>query len=169
VGKLDAVVISGGEPLLHGDLPSLLERIRAKGFLIKLDTNGAFPEELNALIQQRCLDYVALDVKAPWSIYPELVGIPVDVTRVQESVSILLQSTVDYELRTTVVRPLLGDDEVQEIGRQVRGAKRLVLQRYRAPNHAITRVDELYPPRDDELMQLKAALTEIIPQVIVRT
>lgn len=169
VGKLDAVVITGGEPLIHDDLPSFMAQVKERGFLVKLDTNGYFPDRLAHVIQRGLLDYVAMDAKAPWSSYDHIVHVPVDMARLEESVSLICSSSLDYEFRVTVVYPLLTDNDILNIGRQLMGAKRLVLQKFRPVPHIDTGVEGLYPPTDQELILLKKKLEEIIPSVIVRS
>ncbi|WP_232766711.1 anaerobic ribonucleoside-triphosphate reductase activating protein [Geminisphaera colitermitum] len=103
-GKLDGVVISGGEPTLHPDLPDFIRRVRALGFLIKLDTNGSRPAVVRALIAEGLLDFVATDIKAPWPRYAEAAGLPsptFDTAALQETLALLRESGIEHQLRTT--------------------------------------------------------------------
>lgn len=112
-GVLDGVCITGGEPTLHADLPELLRSIRALGYAIKLDTNGANPSMLRRLIDEGLVDYVAMDVKNGPDHYAETVGIEgFSLAAIEESIRILLESKTDYELRTTVVLPLHSEDSI---------------------------------------------------------
>lgn len=100
---LDGVCISGGEPTLEEDLPSLLRAIKDLGFLVKLDTNGTLPERLRAILEQGFVDYVALDVKAPLDErYADIVGVSLAPETVRRSMELLAAWGGDYELRTTV-------------------------------------------------------------------
>ena len=104
-GLLDGVCVTGGEPLLRPDLPELLSQIKELGYPVKLDTNGGRPAQLRALAEAGLVDYVAMDVKNSPGRYGETAGVPgLDLAPFRESVSFLLQGTVDYEFRTTVVR-----------------------------------------------------------------
>ena len=104
-GLLDGVAITGGEPLLRQDLPDLLVRIRDLGYLVKIDTNGNHPARLKRILDEGLADYVAMDVKNSPQRYGETVGIPgFDMTRISESIGILLSSDTEYEFRTTVVK-----------------------------------------------------------------
>lgn len=110
-GRLDGVVVSGGEPTLHGDLAEFLERIKALGFLVKLDTNGSRPAVVRALLAARLVDFVAMDIKAPWPRYAEAAGVPVDTAALAETVELLRGSGVEHQLRTTRRPGLAAADE----------------------------------------------------------
>jgi pyruvate formate lyase activating enzyme len=135
-GQLDAVVISGGEPTLHADLPDVLQRIRALDFAIKLDTNGSHPAMLRALLQARQVDYVAMDVKAPWEKYDTLTGVRAPTAALQESVRLLAQSGLPYEFRTTMVATLLSEDDLTAICTQLPPGATHRVQPFRAA-HAL--------------------------------
>ena len=129
VGRLDGVAISGGEPLMDEGLPTLLRRIKGMGFLVKLDTNGNHPESLEGVMEDRLVDYVAMDVKnCPWK-YPLTVGIAeVDIWAIRRSAELLMGGGVEYEFRTTVVDELHDVEDFREIGEWIRGAKKYALQ-----------------------------------------
>lgn len=115
IGRLEAVVVSGGEPLVHDDLPVLLARMRALGYLVKLDTNGSFPDKLSAVVSAGLVDFIAMDIKAPLGRYGELAGVPVDIGAIRESIRIIRNSGVDYLFRTTMAEPLLDENDICEI------------------------------------------------------
>ena len=127
-GLLDGVCVTGGEPLLRPGLEALLEEIKALGFPIKLDTNGANPGMLKILLHDGILDYVAMDIKNSPQRYAEACGGVDILSEVQESVLLLQDSPTDYEFRTTVCKPLHTEKEMEEIGRWLKGAKRYFLQ-----------------------------------------
>ena len=130
-GILDGVAITGGEPLLQPDLPDFIQKIRALGFQIKLDTNGSFPGRLKTLVADGLVDYVAMDIKNSPIRYGETVGVKnFDLSPILESVEFLLSGTVDYEFRTTVVRELHSDEDFVRIGAWIGGAKRYFLQQF---------------------------------------
>ena len=130
-GLLDGVCVTGGEPLLRPELPELLAQIKELGYPVKLDTNGGRPEGLRALAEAGLVDYVAMDVKNCPARYGETAGVPgLDVTPFRESVSFLLQGTVDYEFRTTVVREFHDEDSFRAIGPWIAGARRYFLQHF---------------------------------------
>ena len=130
-GLLDGVCVTGGEPLLRPDLPELLSQIKELGYPVKLDTNGGRPARLRALAERGLVDYVAMDVKNSPGRYGETAGTPgLDLAPFRESVSFLLQGTVDYEFRTTVVREFHDADSFKAIGPWIAGAKRYFLQSF---------------------------------------
>lgn len=130
-GVLDGVCVSGGEPLLQPELPAFLRRIKALGFLVKLDTNGTFPGRLKELAEQELIDTVAMDLKSSPEHYAETVGVPdFDVSAVRESIAFLLEGSVDYEFRTTVVKGLHTGAILREAAKSIQGAKRYFLQQF---------------------------------------
>ncbi|MBN2538411.1 MAG: anaerobic ribonucleoside-triphosphate reductase activating protein, partial [Deltaproteobacteria bacterium] len=106
-GKLDAVNITGGEPTLQPDLIECIKIIRSMGYMVKIDTNGSFPEVLRKLIDDNLLDYIAMDVKAPPEKYGEVTGSSIAVDNIAESIHLIMDSGIDYEFRTTIVKSLL--------------------------------------------------------------
>ena len=129
-GRLDAVVITGGEPTLQSELIPFTIHLKAMGYLIKLDTNGALPDVLEDMLGRGLIDYLAMDIKAPLERYGEITKTKTDVERIRRSISLIMGSGVDYEFRTTAVRSLLGLQELEAIGRLIPGAKRFVLQKF---------------------------------------
>lgn len=116
-GILEGVCITGGEPTIHPELPGLLRAIRTLGYPIKLDTNGYRPQTLRGLLEEGLLDYVAMDLKNSPEGYADAVGLPApDMSRVGESIRLLLESAVDFELRTTVVSPIHDARRIREMG-----------------------------------------------------
>ncbi len=133
-GLLDGVCITGGEPMLQKDLPAFLKKIRKRGFLVKLDTNGSQPESLEKLLRARLLDFVALDVKASPKKYSRLVGVGKIAEKIKISKNLIQQSGVPYEFRTTLVREIHDREEFKEILEFVRGAEKFFLQNFE-PKH----------------------------------
>jgi len=131
-GFLDGVVISGGEPTLQPDLAHFLERIKDLGFLVKLDTNGTRPEVLEALLEARLVDYVAMDVKGPASKYGELAGVAVKIDTISRAIRLIIERAPDYEFRTTVA-PTLTVEDIELVAAWIAGAKRYILQRFVLP------------------------------------
>ena len=130
VGRLDGVVISGGEPTLQPDLADFCAQVQEMGFLVKLDTNGYRPDVLAALIDAGVVDYVAMDVKAPLGKYSLAAGVEVDVARIESSIACLLEGRVAYEFRTTVVPGILFEQDVDELARVIAGARQYYLQQF---------------------------------------
>ena len=111
---LEGVVISGGEPTIHKDIVSICEKIKELGYKIKLDTNGSKPEVLKRLLQRDLLDYVAIDFKAPQSKYKNITNLDA-YSQMIESIKLVQQASIKYEIRTTVHTDLLNEDDIGEI------------------------------------------------------
>ena len=117
VGLLDAVCVTGGEPTLQKDLKELLTKIKALGYLVKLDTNGNRPEVLKDLVEAGLVDYVAMDIKNSPARYGETAGVPnMTLAHVEESIRYLLSGKVDFEFRTTVADELHEPQDFEDIG-----------------------------------------------------
>lgn len=128
-GILDGVVISGGEPLLQNDITDFIKQVKELGYSVKLDTNGTFPEKLRELVESGLVDYVAMDVKNSPELYAETIGISgYDISKIKESISFLLEGTVDYEFRTTVVREFHSVFGMNGLGEMIKGAKKHFIQ-----------------------------------------
>ncbi len=129
-GKLDGVVVSGGEPTMHEDLPELATRLKDKGFLVKLDSNGTHPAMLQQMLAAGSLDFIAMDIKAPLERYSEVAARPIDTAAIQESIRTIMDSGLPHEFRTTIVREQLSFADMEKIGQLVRGAQRFALQTF---------------------------------------
>lgn len=131
-GLLDGVAFTGGEPCLHQEtLPPLIRKIRELGFAVKLDTNGYHPEFLASLLSEGLLDYVAMDIKNSPEKYAQTAGIPqIDLSRIRKSISLLMESGVSYEFRTTLIEEFHDEEDVRKMGEMIRGADRYFLQAF---------------------------------------
>ena len=154
-GLLDGLVITGGEPTMHDDLLPFIERVKAMGFLVKLDTNGTNPAMLKTAIEKKLVDYVAMDVKAPMRTYHKTVGRPVDTSAIRKSIRILMEGQVAYEFRTTVVKALLSPEDIEEIAKEIAGAEQYYLQQFIPTTILNPQFKKKVTYTDDELRQLQ--------------
>ncbi len=130
-GILDGVCITGGEPLLMPDLGDFLGRIREMGYAIKLDTNGSYPDRLAAMIDQGLVDMVAMDIKNAPAKYALTTGVPnLDMSPIYQSADLLMRGTLPYEFRTTLVKELHDEQDMQQIGEWIHPAKAYFLQSF---------------------------------------
>lgn len=168
VGKLDGVVITGGEPTLHADLPEFIKQIKDMGFAVKLDTNGTNPEMLQQLIDEKLIDYIAMDIKAPLDKYSEIVCTKVDTDKILKSIGILKNSNIKYEFRTTVVKSQLSRTDFKKIGALIKGIKKYYLQRF-LPTKTL---DESFLTKktysDEEFLSIIEALKTYVQTVELR-
>jgi pyruvate formate lyase activating enzyme len=136
-GRLEGVVITGGEPTLHPDLPFFIKTIKDIGYLVKLDTNGTNPQMLKQLLADKLLDYIAMDLKAPYAKYETVVGTPVNCNNLQESVKIIRSCGLPYEFRTTVVPGLLTAEDFVPMGQAIQGASKWYLQSFKSDTNLV--------------------------------
>lgn len=130
-GVIDGICISGGEPLMHDDIFDFVRKVKEIGLLVKIDTNGSFPDKLRKLIDSGNIDYVAMDIKNCPDRYAETVAIPgFDFEPVRKSVQILLEGKINYEFRTTVVKEFHTPQDMVSVGELIKGADRYFLQHF---------------------------------------
>jgi len=176
IGLLDGICISGGEPLLcpAGDDPSkqdglldFISKVKSMGFLIKLDTNGSYPNILNRLISSGFVDYISMDIKNTRKRYAETIGIPdYDIYPVTESVDIILLNKVPYEFRTTVVREFHTLNDLLEIAARISGAEKYFLQKFVDSGGVLQKGLTGYS--DTEMHQFIHKIKEILPSAELR-
>ena len=168
VGILDGVAITGGEPLLHADMPAFLEKVRALGYKIKLDTNGSFPDRLVEIVRAGLVDRVAMDVKNAPALYAKTAGVAgLDLRPIERSKDFLLAGEVDYEFRTTVVRGLHTAESLAGAARWIEGAREYYLQQYKDSGHVLT-PEGLGSFSAEEMHALADAVRPIVPTVQLR-
>jgi len=151
---IDGVCITGGEPTLHVDLPFLIRKIKERGFLVKLDTNGSNPQMLENLIEAGQIEFVSMDVKAPLDpfSYRRLTGIPIDLNLILRSIEIIKKEKVDYEFRMTVVPGLHRKEDIKNLGSQLRAGQRFVLQNFN-PENPLDPSLKNTPPYDPKVLK----------------
>ncbi len=131
-GMLEGLVISGGEPFLQKDLIDFVCKVKKMGYLVKVDTNGMFPDELGELIDKKLIDYVSMDIKAPKKKYDKLTGVKTNVSKIEKSIDILRKNEVDYEFKTTFVADLLNKEDIIEIAKWLEGSDKYFLQQFKS-------------------------------------
>jgi pyruvate formate lyase activating enzyme len=128
--QLEAVVISGGEPTLQQDLISFIQKIKNFGYLIKLDTSGINPDILQELTQKKLIDYIAMDIKAPFNQYSLITHVPCNMESIQKSIQLLIHGTIPYEFRTTLVPSLHTLEDIVSMAQMIKNAKLYILQTF---------------------------------------
>ena len=167
---LDGVVVSGGEPTLQKDLVDLCARIKNLGYPVKLDTNGSRPQVLLELIKKELIDYIAMDLKTDPVLYASYIKRGCEPDPLISSIRIIMSSGIDYEFRTTCVKPLVTSQVIENISRLIQGADLYVLQRFR--NNGVLHPEFFrdcdYEFSNDELLQLKAVAESWVGRCIIR-
>jgi len=164
---LDGVVITGGEPTIHTDLPNFIKKIKDMGYCVKLDTNGSNPKMLADLIEKKLVDYIAMDIKAPMGLYNEIARIDVDQQAIRQSVGILLEEKIDYEFRTTAY-PKLNSEEFVMIGSWIDGAKRFWIQQFRNTSTLDKTFQSLKPHSETKLEEIAEIMKKYVKEVGIR-
>ena len=160
--KFDGVVISGGEPLLQKDIVSVIDLIKSKNLLVKLDTNGSYPEILEFLLKTNRVDYVAIDIKGSEITYPLITNTKVDFNNILYSVDLLKHGSIPYEFRTTIIPEFHTEEDFMRILSIVDGAENYFIQKYRQQEGNFTEPS-------DELMNKYFHLAEThVKNVVIR-
>jgi pyruvate formate lyase activating enzyme len=164
---IDAVVISGGEPTLHKDLIDFIKKIKKIGFLVRIYTNGSNPEVLEKLIDEKLIDSVAMDIKAPLTEggYEKVTNTKEFLKNVKESISLIMNSGLGYEFRTTVVPGLHSDEDIEEIAKYIKGAELFVLQKFLPENALDSKLKKLKTQTDEEMQKLAEIAQRYIKNV----
>jgi pyruvate formate lyase activating enzyme len=167
-GLLDGVAITGGEPLLNPDIDELMRKIRAEGLLIKLDTNGAYPDRLEALLDEGLVDYVAMDIKNTKEKYALTAGLDesFDISTIERSIDVIMKKAPDYEFRTTVVRELHTPEDLVAISEWITDAKNYFLQKYVDSGDILAEGFSAYS--DGEMLDILGKVREKMPHTILR-
>lgn len=164
-GFLNGVVLTGGEPLLQEDAVSFLRELKKSGYPVKLDTNGTLPDKLEEIFKENLVDYVAMDIKAPYTKYGLVT--PIEDTRgVQKSVKLIAQSGVDYEFRTTFA-PNLTAEDIGDVAKSIKGAKKYCIQQFKKSGGMRAKIAP-DPHGIAEIMRAEALAKKYINNVIVR-
>lgn len=167
-GVLDGVAVTGGEPLLHADMPEFLARVKELGYKIKLDTNGSNPELLSEIIKNKLVDRVAMDIKNAPAEYARTIGLEsFDIAPVERSKKMLLRGDIDYEFRTTVVKGIHTKESLIGAAKWIEGAKEYYLQQFKDSGNLIL-PDGLSAYDEKQMHALADAVRDYVPTVEVR-
>ena len=167
-GKLEGVCITGGEPLINNDLIEFLKKIKNLGYEIKIDTNGSNPELLKKIIENKLVDYIALDIKADKDNYNLISGTEIDTKKIEESLRIIINSGIDYEVRTTAVR---NYNNLEKIGKWLSNfkIKKYVIQNFVIRDKLIdNNFKKIKQYSEEELNEIKEVIKEYYEIVEIR-
>lgn len=172
-GWVDGVCLTGGEPCIFHDLPQFIREVRALGVLVKLDTNGSFPKMLERLFQTKLVNYVALDIKASLDACAYARSVEIKsahlVERVTQSIRLLMNSGVDYEFRTTVVPSLHTMEDIENIAKSIKGAKKYALQNFSNQGEILTEeFKKLKPYPIEKLEEMQKRVSSYVDKCVVR-
>lgn len=165
-GKLDGVVITGGEPCIQNGLIDFIKQIKDMGFLVKLDTNGTYPQVLKEVLP--FVDYIAMDIKAPLYKYKNITKVNIDTEKIKDSINIIMNSGVEYEFRTTVVKSQLDKKDFEAIGELIKGAEKYYLQKFVPSKTLDTRLMSEKTYSNQEFNQIISILNNNIKRIWLR-
>ncbi len=162
-GLLEGIVITGGEPFLQKDLLEFMAKIKEMGYAVKVDTNGSFPEKLKKGIKTKLIDFVAMDIKAPFYKYEMVCGVKVDIDRIKESIKFIMESDIDYLFRTVVIKEFLNFEDIKAIIEVIKGAKSYILQNFRPSKKIISpQLLEKIQFTDEEINEMQKKINSLL-------
>ena len=167
-GLLDGVAITGGEPLLHPDMPEFLGKIRALGYAVKLDTNGAFPDRLEDILKAGLADYVAMDVKNSREKYEQTAGVKGILPQVERSVELLRNGGTPFEFRTTLVDELHDPEDFAAIGRWIAGTERYFIQGFVDSGDILAGSEAFHAASPEKAASCLEAVRPFLPEAALR-
>ncbi len=171
-GLLNGVTICGGEPSINKKLPAFIKKIKKLGYFVKLDTNGSNPKMLKKLIDEKLIDYLAMDIKAPLGLklkaksqrlkvlkYEKATGVKVNLEKIKKSIEILKNSNIDFEFRTTVVPGIQTKEDIIEIAKWIGGPKiKYYLQNFRPEKTLDPKFEKIKPYPQEYLLEIQKAI-----------
>ena len=165
---LEAIVITGGEPCLQNDLIDFIRKVKDMSYLVKLETNGSFPDVISQIIEKGIVDFISMDVKGPPDKYDIIVGVKVDISKIKESIDLIISSGIDSEFQTTVVKSMFEKEDFEKIGNLIKGAKIYTLQKF-VPSKTLNPEflqEKTYS--DEELEEIKKIMERYVSKCMVR-
>lgn len=168
---LDGICLTGGEPCLHKKqgLFEFLQRVKDLGFKVKFDSNGLDPGCLGDLVAGKLVDYIAMDIKGPLDErYDKLSGVKTDLSKIKQSIKLIMGSGLDYEFRTTVVPTLLSPEDVVDIAKDLQGANKFVLQQFVAEHCWDEKLREVKPYDREVLDKIAKGCEPYVEKVLIR-
>ncbi len=166
---IDGVCITGGEPTIYPGLPAFMQKIKKRGFFVKLDTNGSNPRMLDYLFRNCLVDYVSMDIKAPLENYHIVAATKVKTHDIQKSIDLIMKSGLEYEFRTTVVPEFFSMKDALTIGKWLNRTKKYALQQFRPTITLDKSYQNKKPYSEKELLEFKKIMKPFFTFVEIRT
>ncbi len=137
---LEGIVITGGEPTIQPELPVFIKELTKFNLKIKLDTNGYNPKIIEKLIEDKSIDYFAMDIKAPLNKYANITQKTIDQEKIKTSINLIKSSGIDHEFRTTIWQEDFSIKDLDEILKLIAGAQNFYLQNFSSQNQDIPKL-----------------------------
>lgn len=165
---IDGVVVSGGEPTIHKDLPELILKIKDLGLKVKLDTNGSNPDIIETLLDNNAIDFIAMDIKTSFEKYSKAAGVNIDIKKISRSINLIKSSNIDYEFRSTIVPVLVNEEDIIKMGGFLEGANIFYLQQFNTQITFDLEYSKIEPYSISKLKHFKNILEKTIDKVEIR-
>lgn len=167
-GWLDAIIVTGGEPTLHANLPDFFRLIKEGGYLAALETNGSNPEMIEQLLREKLLDRIQMDIKSSLVSYGAATGLEnPPLEKIKRSAELLIGSGLEYEFRTTVVPGLVSEADIERMDDLISGAEKIVLQQFRPMKTFDKKYQEALPYTQEDLQKMGEKLKKFVKKVEV--
>lgn len=166
-GKLDGVVITGGEPTLQADLPFFITRIKEHDFSVKLDTNGSNPRMLKDLLDRELVDFVAMDIKGPLESYSRIAHFS-ETQNILQSIELIKRARIPHEFRTTVLPAFHKTEDFKKIGALIKGGQKYAIQGFRDENVFDKSLRGTPKFSDAELEEIEKIMSLYVPEIVIR-
>jgi pyruvate formate lyase activating enzyme len=164
---LEGVCITGGEPTLSKDLAEFIQSIKDIGLKVKLDTNGSNPLMLQYLLSHKLVDYIAMDIKNSRNRYADTIGLPhYSLDAIDSSISLIQDSGIAYEFRTTVVQEFHSAQDILAIGQWLNGSMQYYLQMFLDSGDILS--PGLHAPSRETMLEYKKSLQPYFNTVGIR-
>lgn len=167
-GKLEGVVITGGEPTVIGDLLPFMRKVKKLGFCVKLDTNGNKPEIIEQALAEDLVDYIAMDIKTSLGQYKKLVGERASETKLAKSIKIIKMNKIPYEFRSTLIKEIHTEEILRAMADILEGAKNLYLQTFRPGTTLNPLFQTFHPFSEEETNDIMRLFLRTVENVSVR-
>jgi pyruvate formate lyase activating enzyme len=164
---LEGVCISGGEPLLQDEIIDFIKKIKSIGYMVKIDTNGSYPEKLEYLIKNNLIDYIAMDIKNSLDNYSKTIGVKnFDTVNIEKSIILIMKNYIPYEFRTTVVKEFHTKNAFISIGNLIKSAKKYYLQAFKDSDNNIA--NNLHGFSKNEILEFKELIKNNFELIDIR-
>jgi len=168
-GFIDGVEITGGEPLLYNDTLDFIKKVKELGYEVKLDTNGYFPEKLEEILDSGMVDFIAMDIKSSPEKYSYACGIEIDLNKIEDSISLIMNKAKEYEFRTTVAPKIVEEEDIIPMVKMIEGAEMYALQEFRPVKTIDPSFMEISPYPKEVLFHFAEIAKPYVKKIEVRT
>ena len=165
---LDGVCVTGGEPTLHNEVYDLVKAIKNVGYKVKLDTNGTNPNMIDRLIKEELVDYIAMDIKGPFSKYESITNRDINLDNISKSIELLMNSNIEYEFRTTVHKEILAKKDIKEIAENIKGSNKYSIQNFKMTKSVLNKNKNYTSFEEHELDDMRDEISDLINKISIK-